>query len=204
MEIRQVTSQQLPRVAGVLGRALTVEPMVTWPLGDEIEDLEDRCSRLLLALDEPLVELGMLIEADNSLGAALWVPPSRHQEFWTAADSTIDAQLALVDDGGRRFERLWGWVTSRIPQEPMWLLDHIGVDPPAQGRGVGQGLIRWGLECARHDGVDAFVETGVARNVDYYQRFGFEVVDHGRIPGGGIPIWFLRWRHPTRKSGGRL
>ena len=38
----------------------------------------------------------------------------------------------------------------------------------------------------------AFLETGNPRNVPYYERFGFRVIDEGDAPGGGPRIWFMR------------
>lgn len=66
--------------------------------------------------------------------------------------------------------------------------------------GIGELLIRHGLEQALRDHVDAYLETGTARNAEYYRRIGFEVVDHGEVPGEGIPIWFLRWRWQTERA----
>jgi GNAT superfamily N-acetyltransferase len=194
VEIRPVTVERLPRVADVLGRALSQEPMLTWPIGGNPDGLVTRCIDQLTVVDGPLVDLGMVWEAGDALGAAVWVPATQPDEFWTAVNASDAAQRALTDDNGARMDRLWGFVTSMIPPEPLWILDHIGVDPRHQGLGVGAALIEFGLERARHEGVGAFLETGTERNVDYYRRFGFEVVAQGSVPGDGIPLWFMQWR----------
>ena len=41
------------------------------------------------------------------------------------------------------------------------------------------------------DGVPAFLETGKARNVPYYERFGFRTAAEDDAPGGGPHIWFM-------------
>ena len=41
------------------------------------------------------------------------------------------------------------WVKSRTPDEPLWQLDSIAVDPAAQGQGFGAALIGLGLARAR-------------------------------------------------------
>jgi GNAT superfamily N-acetyltransferase len=197
VNLHQVTPDRLGRVADVLGRALSTEAMLTWPLGEDVVDLPDVCSRYMQVLDRAIVDLGMLWEAGDALGAALWVPADRHDEFWAAMDSSELQQREFTQDGGERLGRLWSWVASVIPHEPMWLLDQLGVDAAQRGRGVGADLIRMGLDLARADGVDAYLETGTERNVRYYRTFGFDVVEHGTVPGGGIPVWFLRWSHAS-------
>jgi predicted N-acetyltransferase YhbS len=75
----------------------------------------------------------------------------------------------------------------------VWYLDQIGVDPARQGEGIGGALIRFGLDRARADEVPAFLETAIAANVGYYERFGFRVTVHGDAPLEGPHIWFMRW-----------
>ena len=59
------------------------------------------------------------------------------------------------DDGGRRL----------LGMAP------LSVDPSHQGRGIGSGLVKRGLEDCRSAGCDAVVVLG---EPDYYGRFGFE------------------------------
>lgn len=61
------------------------------------------------------------------------------------------------------------------------------------GRGVGAALIEKALARATEDGAFAYLETTNERNLGFYGRFGFRVVDEmSPSPGGGPPIWFLR------------
>jgi predicted N-acetyltransferase YhbS len=69
----------------------------------------------------------------------------------------------------------------------------IGVDPARQGLGLGTALIEHGLGVARDQRLPAFLETANPRNVAYYERFGFRVVEDGHVPGGGSRFWFMRF-----------
>jgi ribosomal protein S18 acetylase RimI-like enzyme len=99
---------------------------------------------------------------------------------------------SITQDAGRRHKLLWDWVEQHVPDEPLWFLDHIGVEPAHQGQGIGRRLIEHGLALADADGVAAFLETSTARNVGYYERFGFRVVFDDDVPDGGPHIWFMR------------
>jgi ribosomal protein S18 acetylase RimI-like enzyme len=100
---------------------------------------------------------------------------------------------ALTADNGARYERLWDWVEARVPQEPLWYLDQLGVDPPRQGEGLGRTLVQFGLAQADRAGLPAFLETAAERNVRFYESLGFRVVETGKVPDGGPRIWFLRY-----------
>ena len=81
---------------------------------------------------------------------------------------------------------------SMKPQEPMWYLDHVGVDPDHQGGGIGSALVKLGLARAAEDGIPAYLEAGNPRNVPCYERLGFKVIAEADPPDGGPHIWFMR------------
>lgn len=175
----------------MLARAFADDPMILVSLARR--DLADRMRRYFTLIDEQWADLGVLWEAGDAAGVAAWVPPQELQGLADQNAALRDGFHALSPDGGVRHDALWDWVESRIPHEPLWFLDHIGVDPGRQGEGIGRALIEIGLEHARRDQVPAFLETGVARNVDYYERFGFRVVEQGDAPMNGPHVWFMRF-----------
>src|SRR5262245_29476379 len=191
VSVRRAETERLPVIASVLGRAFVTEPMVCWPFG-EGGDVEEKCIRTFEYFLEDLIPLGIVWEAGEALGAAIWFSPD-DRAAWEAAqirDRRIDS---LTDDEGRRYDALWEWVDSLLPAEPVWLLDSIGVEPSAQGRGVGTALIEHGLERVRASGTAVVLETAQERNVPYYERFGFRTVEDAAAPGGGPHVWFMRW-----------
>jgi ribosomal protein S18 acetylase RimI-like enzyme len=138
-----------------------------------------------------IADQGVIWEAGDADGFAVWIPAGAAEDMFES-DAAVRSRLApLTDDGGARYERLWDWIEERVPTD-VWYLDALGVDPAKQGTGIGNALMRHGLEAAGAAGVDAFLETGQERNVAYYERFGFRVVDHGAPAPDGPQIWFMR------------
>jgi GNAT superfamily N-acetyltransferase len=178
-------------LASTFGRAFVNEPMMLWPMGlaGDVADSLTRCFGYFL---EQALSLGVVWEVANGNGAAVWVSPEQ-AGAWEAVDPWTQVRIAaLTDDRGERYNCFWAWVESRTPDEPMWLLDSIGVAPGHQGRGLGSALITAGLTQAAAAGVPAFLSTGTRRNVDIYGRSGFRVIDEADAPGGGPHIWFMR------------
>lgn len=78
---------------------------------------------------------------------------------------------------------------------PHYFLRSVGVDPGAQGRGVGAGLIEPVLDQARGEGVGCFLWTAAAENVSWYERLGFSVVDSRRPTPTWPRVWAM-WSEP--------
>jgi ribosomal protein S18 acetylase RimI-like enzyme len=77
---------------------------------------------------------------------------------------------------------LSAWAKSD-PAEAHWHFGPIGVDPDAQGRGIGRRMLD--VYCAELDDTAAvgFLETDKPENVRFYQKFSFEVVKEIKVIG---------------------
>jgi GNAT superfamily N-acetyltransferase len=191
VEIRQATRDRIPMLAAMLARAFAEDPMILVTVAPG--DPEDRMRRYFALIEEVWADMGVLWEAGEAAGVAAWVPPHQMNDLTAVNAALRDGRFALSVDGAARYDALWNWVESRIPDEPLWFLDMVGVDPDRQGEGIGAALVEFGLDRARHDGVPAFLETGIERNLAYYERFGFRVVEEGDAPKDGPHVWFMRF-----------
>jgi ribosomal protein S18 acetylase RimI-like enzyme len=194
--VQQAAPGQLDALARVLARAFADDPMIRWPfpdLPDPVAALEI-CFR---AWNAGNIELGLVVEAADGAGFAVWVPPDRAGSWLETERLARPVVIGLTDDDGARYDRLWDWIEEHMPAEPLWYLDQLGVDPSRQGEGLGRALVQFGLDRAAAAGLPAFLETAKERNLGFYASLGFSVVDEGTVPDGGPRIWFMR-RDPAR------
>jgi GNAT superfamily N-acetyltransferase len=79
------------------------------------------------------------------------------------------------------------------PKEPHWYLGLLGVDLPLQGQGIGTRLLEAVLPRIDESGEAAYLETDKERNIPYYARHRFELVDTLHPAADGPPTWTM-WR----------
>ena len=79
------------------------------------------------------------------------------------------------------------------PTDPHWYLEVLSVRPEHQRQGLGSRLVTPILHLADRDHVPCYLETACPANVDYYQRFGFEVMNPAlEVIPGGPPLITMR------------
>jgi ribosomal protein S18 acetylase RimI-like enzyme len=88
--------------------------------------------------------------------------------------------------------RMGRWLSAWQALDPNichWHIGPLAVDMPFQGMGIGSALMNH--LCAKLDqsGDAAYLETDDSGNVDFYKRFGFEVIAEQTVLG--IPNWFM-------------
>jgi GNAT superfamily N-acetyltransferase len=190
-DVRPATPDQLELLTRTLARAFGSEPMMTWPIG-VVADLEHAIETTFRIWDAVNIDLGVVFETADGAGAAVWIAPELRDRWAEAERAARPAIYPQTDDGGARYERMWDWIEAQEPDEPVWYLDRVGVDPSHRGQGLGKALVQYGLDRAAADGRPAFLETATEGNVELYQSLGFCVIGQGKVPGGGPQIWFLR------------
>jgi ribosomal protein S18 acetylase RimI-like enzyme len=87
---------------------------------------------------------------------------------------------------------------ARVP-EPHWYLMIVGVDPELQGQGVGSAIVREGLAIADRESKPCYLETSERRNLAFYERLGFVVLEEANFGKGGPAAWAMR-REPQHAT----
>lgn len=139
------------------------------------------------------------------VGVAAWLPPG-----WFPL--SVRRQLRAAPDIARIFRaaprslgrllRFTSGLAKLHPEQPHWYLEAVGVEPGAQGMGIGTRLLEPVLARVDEEGQPCYLETMTERNVAWYRRLGFEVRSAGvAFTVGGPPNWTML-RRPGATVGG--
>ena len=124
--------------------------------------------------------------------AALWLPPGAGSD-----GEGMGRLMGQVIPRERRAEvfGLFEEQEKHHPHEPHWYLPFIGVEPSAQGRGLGGALLKHALARCDREGAIAYLESSNPRNIPLYERHGFERAGEIRAGKEG-PIMTPMLRQP--------
>jgi GNAT superfamily N-acetyltransferase len=133
----------------------------------------------------------------------VWLPPGSTSlsEERMGEIGFGEGPMQMGEEAFARFGQVMGHIAPKHEQhmpETHWYLMILGVDPPLQGQGIGGRLIQPVLGEADRDGLPCYLETAKARNVPFYERHGFAVIEETDAPDGGPHMWLMR-REPRRR-----
>ncbi len=204
IETRRAGPDDLGPASEVLGQAFADYAWTRWTV--DPDDHQARITRLqFLALQNLGMAFGevWLSSLDKTIqSVAVWmdsavlVPLSVHHAMRAAVveleGTRHDASLAAEREIG-------GW----RPIQRHFTLAVLGTAPARQREGLGGRTLVPGLERADREGAVSFLETSSASNLAFYSKFGFEVVGHRCLAGGGPDVWAM-FRSPSPDTGSGL
>jgi GNAT superfamily N-acetyltransferase len=191
-EVRSATSDEMPQAVAAIVAAFLTDPIArfAWP------SPHDHFRGMPLATREfagESFEHGTAYVSADFCGTALWLPPGVHPDGDALERVFRDtAKPEHLDDLLATFEKMGEW----HPDEPHWYLPLIGVEPHAQGRGVGAELMRHAVARCDREGALAYLESSNPRNISLYRRYGFEMMGEIRI--GAAPLVTPMLRRPRQ------
>ncbi len=190
-EIRSATPDELPQVVSCIVAAFLTDPIsrFSWP---SAHDYLHGMPLLAAAMSSKSAEHASLLVSDDCSGAALWLPPGVRpdEEAMAAIPAARPAKPEHAEDLGATFTQMG----QAHPEAPHWYLPILGVEPNAQGRGLGGALMRHAIARFDDEGALAYLESSNPRNISLYERHGFEVM--GQIQVGAGPIVTPMQRQP--------
>jgi ribosomal protein S18 acetylase RimI-like enzyme len=194
--IRRMAAADMNRVCEVIGAAFASTPSTLANVGGDTARAE-RVMRNAVRIAKFGRRWSHALVAEQNgaivgvLNAAQWP----HCQMGTIEKiKTVPSMVAIMRDALPRAFTMTSRREAHDPREPHWHVGPLGVHPGAQGQGIGARLLQAFLSTVDEAGEPTFLETDVERNVIFYQRFGFEVVESEVIVG--VNTRFM-WRPRT-------
>ncbi len=136
------------------------------------------------------IEHGEVWTTDDSVGAAIWLPPpGKTQAGLSELLKLLPVMPYALSRNSIKVLKLLAKIEASKPREEHWYLSTLGVIPDLQGHGVGSSLIRPVLEKCDDTGMPAYLESSKERNIPFYRSHGFEVVRELSVGSGTPTVW---------------
>src|SRR5271154_1804598 len=190
VEVIQATDRQ--RGIASLTLAFADDPVMRWAWHDAPRYVA-HWPRLADAFGGRAFDDGTAYGLEDCSAVALWMRPGVGPD----EDAVMGVMRESLDD--EIFEDVNGLFEQMEKLHPtgdVWYLPLMGVDPPAQGRGLGSALLRHVLTSCDSDGLPAYLEATNPRNRDLYARHGFNVVEVIQA-GTSPPMWAMLREPPS-------
>jgi ribosomal protein S18 acetylase RimI-like enzyme len=182
----EVTRTNRTRAVQSLTLAFSSDPVVRWAWPDP-ERYLTYWPQFVEAFGGRAFDHGTAHGLEDCLAVALWLAPGIEPDEETVTGlmrESLDDQT--LEDFGGVFEQM----DELHPTDDHWYLPLIGVDPLAQGRGLGSTLMRHALKRCDADRLPAYLEATSPRNRNLYVRHGFNVVEVIQA-GTSPPLWAM-------------
>ena len=180
--VRAARSDETEHLGRVLSEAFRDDPVISWVLRDD-ERREPARDEFFTGFVAEQFEHGRRTQVAERHGeaqaVALWTdPPGAQPSLSLPGIRGLWGARALT--GVRRFPRLLRLISAtegRYPKFPHFYLAVIGAADQARGSGIGGALLRATLTECDATGVPAYLESSNPRNLSFYWRHGFRVLD---------------------------
>jgi ribosomal protein S18 acetylase RimI-like enzyme len=191
IRIEPFHQEMAAEAAQVLARAYVTNPLHIAAFGPhQLSRNETFFYRALTVMKGPKL---VALEGPRILGLMHWVQSPDCQR--SGLEKLQLAPVMIRSFGLRSALRVSAWLSAwskHDPKQPHVHLGPIGVEPAAQGRGVGRRLMEMYCEELDRTGQAGYLETDRAENVSFYCRFGFQTT--GEVSALGVRN-YLMWRN---------
>lgn len=188
------TPADVTRLSEVLAAAFAHDPVWSWLIPDARR--RPRALQRFFALELRTVGLvrGTVWTSDDRRGAALCLDPGRWRLPWPVAVAHAPAFAAAFRGRLAHAMALQLRMERRHMREAHYYFPYLGVEPAAQGQGLGRRLMAPALERCDRERLPAYLEASSPRNAALYERLGFAAVEEMRL--GSSPPLILMVRTP--------
>lgn len=177
MNVRRATRSETPAVARTLARAFEEDPayIAMFPR-DRLAGSTRLLERLLEVVYFPHDDVWV---TDDLRAVACWAPPGHWQVSLGQTLRLLHLATVLRSRSIVALRMLSG-IENKHPKTQHHYLAFLGVDPEAQGRGLGAAVMRPVMD----RGGEQYLETTNPKNHGFYRRQGFTPMDTVQLPAG--------------------
>ncbi len=184
LSISTVAAADEERAVATIVTAFSGDPVVRWLFPDPQQYLT-YFPELVRLLCGKGFEDQSAFAVKGFTGAALWLRPGVEPDGESLGELV---QRAVPEEDQEKVSGFLDQLDEYHPDEPLWYLPMIGVDPRGQGMGLGSALLAHVLAGVDQEAKAAYLEASSERSRDLYARHGFEVI--GTIQVADSPPMF--------------
>ncbi len=185
LRLRRMVAADMSAACEVIGAAFADNPSTLANVGGDAARAEQVMRNAVrIAKFGRRWSHALVAERDDAIVGVLNAAQWPHCQMGTIEKiKTVPSMVAIMRGALPKAFTMTSRREAHDPREPHWHVGPLGVHPGAQGQGIGASLLRAFLSMVDEAAEPTFLETDVERNVIFYKRFGFEVVESEVIVG---------------------
>ena len=194
LALASLQRRSIDRAALTLQRAFSPDPLFTWVF----PDAATRPAALQRFMRVPLeygLRYGKVTTSHDARAICMWLPPGPGVSVPRMIRSGMLGVPFRTGFGPfvkfMTANEIMDKIHKARVSEPHWYLMIVGVDPELQGQGVGSAIVREGLALADRESKPCYLETSEHRNLAFYERLGFVVLEEATLGKGGPKAWAM-------------
>ncbi len=187
----KVQEKDLSRCASIFAEAFDEDPLMYYFLKSEnyqVEQIENIYKTTL----KSAIELGHVYAISEELeGVSVWFPESNLKVPVFTFIKNGGLSLIWKNRPGilhtlLNYENYAVHLKKKHLDRPHWYLFAIAIQKKHQKKGYSKSLIEPFIDYTDVNEFPCYLETHNTSNIAYYKRFGFELVETGKLPGSNI------------------
>jgi ribosomal protein S18 acetylase RimI-like enzyme len=197
--VRRATADDVTAMAAQMARTFYDDPVTSHIFRNEARRDAGLRAYFRTQMKADYLPFGGCYVAEGYVGSAIWAPPGKPLQAGLRGLLTMLPVLPYTITNMKTTLQLLALVEGKHPHEPHWYLASLGTAVEQQGKGVGGALMRPVLAHADAEGMPCYLESSKERNLPFYRRHGFVVVEEVLLPSDGPTLWTM-WREPQAPS----